>query len=1324
MIRGEEILDKIIVGRVEPHIYAFTTNTVPNYLKVGDTYRPVNIRLDEWKDYFPNLVHEVNWEWLAKTENGKYFRDFAVHYYLEQIRGFHRLQKTDIANLPYYSREFFEKAKPEDVDKAILDIEAYAKQIDESRTYQFYSEERLPEETHFARTESYAPRPNQDTTIKNFVEARKAGRKHLLMYAVMRFGKSFTSMCCAKKMDAKIVLVVSAKADVRNEWKKTVESHIYFEKYDFLDSESLLGSHHAIRDRIDNGKRAVIFLTLQDLMGDDIKEKHQELFQNNIDLLIVDETHFGARAEEYGKILRNAKQLTDSQAKKELEKSEDSTFDELEEGLSKIKELNVDTSLHLSGTPYRILMGSEFKPEDIIAFYQFSDIIDDKEKYDHKHINEDDYKEWSNPYYGFPQMIRFAFNPNESSRQLIENLKKEGKSAQLNELFRPQSITKDTTNSKHKYFVHEKEVKELLSVIDGSAEDENLLSFLNYEKLKEGKMCRHMVFVLPFCASCDAMEQLLKDYRDEYINLNEYEIVNISGVENTYSTTDAVKAKISSIEQEGGKSISLTVNRMLTGSTVREWDTMLFLKDVSSPQEYDQAIFRLQNQYVKTYKEEGGDTIKYNMKPQTLLVDFDPNRMFFMQEQKSMIYNVNTNERGNDELEERLGREIEISPIIVVNKGKIGEVTPTNIIDAVRNYSANKTVMEEATTVPTDNEILNDPTLWDYIKDMDPIDNKNGLNIKPYSGEGDNYTEPEDESDDVPYDNIPDQAVPSTQPIGSAPAEDEMRDKRLAAFFARILFFALLTKDKVKTLQQIIDAIKSSDDNKRIARNVGLSFKKLCYIQKHINPFVLSNLDYKINNINELLSDETYTSVERVERALQKFGRLSSSEIVTPSNVADDMVALLPKDKLNKNSKFLDIASKQGEFACALYKRFGDKIRDNIYAVPTSNLTYEFTRKVFELLGIPVKNIFSDFNSYDLIGENKEKYLKILSDMKFDAIVGNPPYQLIDGGNAASDAGAPIYHKFVQLSKLFKPYFISMIIPSKWMVGGRSELSSFLEEMKSDKHILFLKDYRNDRAIFPMAHNDGGICYFLWDSSKRNPEVSYSHVTMEGLVVNKKTLLKNKYSDYIIRDTRILPILDRIFTTEESLSETNRFSSIVSKTRPFGLRKDIFNSPDNYPKSKLSMEKYSGSVKVYGVKGRKGGAKRTSGYITLADITDKYNAINKYKIFFTTTYSSDAVTPPDYIKAGKKELCTETFLLIGPFVSIKERESCASYMNTNFFRFLLFVGHGTMQVNPKVFSYIPLQDFSKPWTDEELYAKYGLTDEEIQFIETMIKPME
>ena len=105
-------LDGVIVGRIDPHIYAFITNTVPNYLKVGDTYRPVNVRLDEWKPYYPDLEHKHEWEWKAKTGNGKYFRDFAVHYYLEIIKGLHRLQPGDIPNLPYYSREFFENATP------------------------------------------------------------------------------------------------------------------------------------------------------------------------------------------------------------------------------------------------------------------------------------------------------------------------------------------------------------------------------------------------------------------------------------------------------------------------------------------------------------------------------------------------------------------------------------------------------------------------------------------------------------------------------------------------------------------------------------------------------------------------------------------------------------------------------------------------------------------------------------------------------------------------------------------------------------------------------------------------------------------------------------------------------------------------------------------------------------------------------------------------------------------------------------------------------------------------------------------------------------
>ena len=142
-------------------------------------------------------------------------------------------------------------------------------------------------------------------------------------------------------------------------------------------------------------------------------------------------------------------------------------------------------------------------------------------------------------------------------------------------------------------------------------------------------MCRHIVIVLPYCASCDALEYLIKEHKEEFLNLKEYEIINISGVDNQnlYISTEDIKNKIKECENNGIKTITLTVNRMLTGTTVEYWDTMIYLKNTASPQEYDQAIFRLQNQYIKTYENEDGDVIKYNMKPQTLLVDFDPARL-------------------------------------------------------------------------------------------------------------------------------------------------------------------------------------------------------------------------------------------------------------------------------------------------------------------------------------------------------------------------------------------------------------------------------------------------------------------------------------------------------------------------------------------------------------------------------------------------------------------------------------------------------------------------------------------------------------------------
>lgn len=515
------ILDNIIIGRVEPHIYAFSTETVPNYLKVGDTSRGVRVRLEEWRRVFPNLIPQ--YEHSAQIDDETIFRDFAVHSYLEQDKGRARLQPDTFEHLPYYSKEFFEDATTQDLDDAIADICQSARE--KNGKYQFYSPDRLPQTLTYERTEDYEPRKNQQQAIDSFQKAVNAGRTNLLLYAVMRFGKSFTSMCCAKAIEARFVVIVSAKADVKEEWKKTVESHKYFEGYHYLDSEALKRNETVIADTLATGDKVALFLTLQDLQGDDIKEKHKEVFDHKIDLLIIDETHFGARGESYGKVLQ-AQRLSKSEINKELKDLDGfETLDRVEDA---VKALNAKIRLHLSGTPYRILMSDEFQKEDIIAFVQFTDIIDAQQQWNDEHLKEDDCDEWKNPYYGFPQMIRFAFNPNESSRKKMEQMRKDGITYAFSELFRPFAMTTQADGS-HRRFNHESEILDLLEVIDGTKEDENLLGFLDYDKIKDGKMCRHIVCVLPFRASCDAMSALIKKNIGKFNNLGDYDIINIAG---------------------------------------------------------------------------------------------------------------------------------------------------------------------------------------------------------------------------------------------------------------------------------------------------------------------------------------------------------------------------------------------------------------------------------------------------------------------------------------------------------------------------------------------------------------------------------------------------------------------------------------------------------------------------------------------------------------------------------------------------------------------------------------------------------------------------
>lgn len=1302
-----DILNKLIVGRVEPYIYAFSTQDVRNYLKVGDTYRSVEKRLDEWRKYFLDL--EKQFSCVAKVDDKTYFRDYAIHSFLERKKGKDRLERGSIEGISYYSNEFFRDTKVEDIKEAIADIKNSHAQNDGRYKFYRFEDSRIPIDYKWERNEDYKPRPNQKDAIEKFKIAIDEGRTNLLMYAVMRFGKSFTSMCCATEMDAKFVVIVSAKADVRGEWKKTVESHTRFEGYTFIDSRSNV----SITQTLKKGGKIAIFLTLQDLQGEEIKQQHKEVFTNKIDLLLIDETHFGARGNEYGRVLADVGVITKAQQKKELSQS-DETLEELNDT---IKVLNPKVRIHLSGTPYRILMGSEFTKDDIIAFCQFTDIIDEQEKWDQQYVIGDVYeedsddhkkgepiKEWDNPYYGFPQMVRFAFKPNQSSIKKMEELKKQGVTYALSALLKPASITKDATSSSHKKFVHEQEVLELLEVIDGSKSDENLLGFLDYDKIKDGNMCRHIVCVLPFRASCDALECLIKSNKKRFKNLSSYEIINIAGVddERTYKKTEEVKDQIKKCESQGKKTLTLTVNRMLTGSTVEEWDTMLYLKDTASPQEYDQAIFRLQNQYVKTYKDATGDTIKYNMKPQTLLVDFDPHRLFRMQEQKSQIYNANVEDNGNDKLEERIKRELEVSPVVVLNHNKIQQVTPEDILKAVSEYSSSRSVADEASVIPVDFSLLNDTEIKDEIEKQAEMNSREGLTIEANKaeGEGDELDTPESASGTEDAGN----SDATEEPKAIKDEEIESIRKKFATYYSRLLFFAFLTNSKVSSVKDVISAIDGDNENKRIAKSLEIKRNILALFRQKMNPFILSKLDYKIQNLNTLANDTSLQPLDRATTALNKFGRLSDSEVVTPSKVADEMVALLPDKDINDGTKILDIAAKQGEFAVALYKRFGDKVKDNIYSVTTSTVTYEFTRKIYDILKMPIENIFVDFTSYDIIGIDAEKRIKELSDMKFDVIIGNPPYQESDGGGRESSA-ISLYHKFVESAKMMNPKYMSMIIPARWYAGGKG-LAGFRKEMLQDSKLSQIHDFPETSDCFSSLNIRGGVCYFLRDTSHTG-NCKITNYKGGVSISSRERPIRESGCDIFIRYNDAISILRKVQQHRE-----DTFSSIVSSRNPFQI-------PSNFNKYKTEKDD------IYKIKLYRFGE---DGYVCEEQVSRNNDLIAKWKVIDSKAspggdeYPHQILTRP--IISEPNSVCTETYLIIKTAKSKVEAQNIVSYIHTRFFRFMVSLIKNTQNISKGVYAFVPVQDFSKPWTDSELYAKYNLTKKEIAFIESMIKPME
>ena len=1152
-------------------------------------------------------------------------------------------------------------------------------------------------------------RPEQREAIDKTEKRFKKGNQ-MLWNAKMRFGKTLSALQVVKEMDFRRTLILTHRPVVDKGWFDDF-GKIFYDRLDFAYGSKNNGdSHESLERRAQaDGLHYVYFASMQDLRGSELVggnfDKNSELFATPWNLIIVDEAHEGTQTELGRAVMA-----------------------ELVKPTTKV--------LRLSGTPFNLL--DDFKEDEI---YTWDYVMEQRAKQQWAKTHPGDH----NPYAVLPVMNIYTYDLGRLLHEFVD----EDVAFNFREFFRV---------NEGGGFVHERDVSAFLNLLTKKDKD-SCYPFANDEYRS---IFRHTLWMLPGVKEAKALSALLQCHPV----FQYFTIVNVAGEgDEDEESRDALEAVNSAIgpDPDATHTITLSCGRLTTGVSIPAWTAVLMLSGSynTAASGYMQTIFRVQTPFPASYPK---------TKEQCYVFDFAPDRTLRVLAETAKISAKAGKTSQNDR--ETMGDFLNFCPVISIEGSQMDKLDVPRMLEqlkhvyverVVRNGFEDNSLYNDELLKLSDVELRDFDELKKIIGQTKAMPRTNQVDINNQGLTDEEYEEKE-KLGKKPKKELTEEEKRRLEELKKKGKNRETAISILRGISIRmplLIYGAELNgEDEEITIDNFAERIDPRSWEEFMPR--GVSKQKFNAFKRYYDPDIFRAAGKRIRAMAR--AADRMGVEERIARITEIFGTFRNPDketVLTPWRVVNMHIGdclggycFFDKDYehvideprfidhgrvtaevFTPDARILEINSKSGLYplymAYSIYRaRLKDStvsattpeeqqavwdktVAENIFVVCKTPMAKSITRRTLVGFRKVKTNMYAPDDLINKIKNQPELFIKKVHDlvgngMKINAIVGNPPYQVMDGGAGAS--AKPVYNLFMDIAKKLRAEYISMIMPARWYAGGKG-LDEFRDDMLKDKSISLLVDYFDATDVFPRIDISGGICYFLWNKNHQgNCRVITNRQGKRNELV--RPLLETGNNTFI-RFNEAVSILRKI-----SFSGNENISKLVSSRKPFGIATDV----------RLSQKQTDG-IKIY--------AYPNDGFVRRNEVKTNIEWIDCYKVYISYAYGERGDFP--YFVIGKPFLgepntcCSETYLVIAPNEQTQYCMNVIKYLKTKFLRFLVLQKKNTQHATSKVYAFVPLQDFTAnsdiDWNraiseiDRQLYAKYHLTDEETAFIEKMIKPM-